>query len=702
MAAIGQDLIFYQDPFCSASRVAAKKDNNRVALDAINTSNYTKHLRRHERTHTKEKPYRCPCGRSFSRRDLLTRHSRLSHDGRLPTQQSSTSSILTPPSPGMPTISSDYTTDQASASGAFNTIDTQSSIQPDTPTVDPDSGCVEAMHDLSEFLNTVGFDLDLDVEPLYPSSLLQGDSEIDTGSLSTDVNTSPAMAETSTSATHISPDNDARASITEDHWLSSYETVDEQHIERRDGYQQIKTFTQPWKVTEHQRIDFQNHLEPYSSALEGFIVPSRVTMSRYIAGYIEGFSHHHPIIHIPTFSITNYNQTPELVMAIMAIGAQYRYEHLGGLALYRASRAIIFHRRELRQRDRYIADVSSEGANQSQSPFYLHLGAETLGALLLLAKFASWQRDERLVEEAIEYQYLLAKHARESGLCELEADDGDDWWIWARTETCRRIKLSVFCFLNLQSLTFQTPPVLMSNELHLRLPSSCKEWTAEDPQAWASEKSKALPLVDFQGALMELLQTSRDPSVKVTSPFGNYILIHAILQRLIITRQLSFNSTESVCPPLEDATRFQTTLDRWKDAWHRAPESVLDLRNPKDSLSWSAMSLLGLAHIRTFFDMGKCRQLRPGEPSEVAIEAHRCCSPGRGPHLTQALLHSAHVLNIPVQLGVSFLSKCQAYMWSIQHCICYFECTVFLSKWLWTLSNCQSSDLDGESKSLLL
>ncbi|KAJ4264290.1 hypothetical protein NW762_005486 [Fusarium torreyae] len=387
-------------------------------------------------TDTKEKPYRCPCGRSFSRRDLLTRHSRLSHDGRLPTQQSSTSSIQTPPSPGMPTISSDYTTDQTSASGTFGTLDTQSSIQPDTPTVDPDNGCVEAMQDLSEFLNTVGFDLDLDVELLYPSSLLQCDSEADAGSIPTDINTSPAMAETSTSATHISPDmTAARANITDDHWLSSYEHGYGQHIESRDGYQPIKTFTQPWKITEHQRIDFQHHLEPYSSALEGFIVPSRVTMSRYFAGYIEGFSHHHPVIHIPTFSITNYNQTPELVMAIMAIGAQYRYEHLGGLALYRASRAIIFHRREIQQRDRHNANTSDQGETQSQSPFYLHHGAETLGALLLLAKFASWQRDERLVEEAIEYQYLLAKHARETGFSETEADDGDDWWIWAHSSS---------------------------------------------------------------------------------------------------------------------------------------------------------------------------------------------------------------------------------------------------------------------------
>lgn len=38
------------------------------------------HVQRHERTHTKEAPYKCPCGKSFPRGDLLRRHEKTAHN----------------------------------------------------------------------------------------------------------------------------------------------------------------------------------------------------------------------------------------------------------------------------------------------------------------------------------------------------------------------------------------------------------------------------------------------------------------------------------------------------------------------------------------------------------------------------------------------------------------------------------------------
>ncbi|RMJ07901.1 hypothetical protein CDV36_012495 [Fusarium kuroshium] len=580
-------------------------------------------------------------------------------------------------------------------------------VDPDLPSsldmsgVDDGTSCVEAMHDLGDFLNAVGFNFDLNIEPLYPSASSTGDHEEVYQSPSTvatpDLTAAPSSTQTPSCST------EAPLSDTPEH----HHSVQNEFSVSSDNYQQMKTFTQPWKVTEDQRTDFQRFLLPFSLALEGFILPSRITMSRYIAGYVEGFTHHHPFIHMPTFSIVKYKDVPELVMAIMAIGAQYRYEHLGGHALYHASRAIIFHRQKLGELGHPLPSHSPPFSSCEHPPTVTTPATQSafvrtgvLGALLLVAKLASWQQDQRLVQESIQYQYLLSKYAHDGGLTESEDDDGDDWEVWAQKEVSRRIKLGVFCFLNLQSLAFRTPPVLFSNEIRLRLPTSCKEWIAAGPEEWKAARADALPLVEYQDALMRLLQPTGETSVLTTSPFGNYILIHALLQRLTISRQLLLGPNPR-SSPLPESSLLQMALDRWKDAWQRAPESVLDLRDPKDSLSWSAMSLLGLAHIRTHFDIGDGCQLQCSDPDRIALAAKNCHAPGRGPHLTQALLHSAHILNIPVQLGVSYLSNCQAYLWSIQHCICFFECTIFLSKWLWSVSACQSSELDAAERQLI-
>ncbi|UKZ71047.1 uncharacterized protein TrAtP1_012014 [Trichoderma atroviride] len=55
------------------------------------------HLQRHIRIHTKDKPYICHCGTAFARRDLLTRHERLSHDHVSPYQRVQASTNLQTP-----------------------------------------------------------------------------------------------------------------------------------------------------------------------------------------------------------------------------------------------------------------------------------------------------------------------------------------------------------------------------------------------------------------------------------------------------------------------------------------------------------------------------------------------------------------------------------------------------------------------------
>jgi hypothetical protein len=54
--------------------------------------------------------------------------------------------------------------------------------------------------------------------------------------------------------------------------------------------------------------------------------------------------------------------------------------------------------------------------------------------------------------------------------------------------------------------------------------------------------------------------------------------------------------------------------------------------------------------------------------------------------MTIALLHSAHSLSIPVQLGINFVAETQTLFWSIQHTLCSIEGAFLLSKQPMSLS----------------
>lgn len=69
-----------------------------------------------------------------------------------------------------------------------------------------------------------------------------------------------------------------------------------------------------------------------------------------------------------------------------------------------------------------------------------------------------------------------------------------------------------------------------------------------------------------------------------------------------------------------------------------------------------------------------------------------------GPHLLPAILHAAHALSIPVRLGVNYVARSHAFVWSIQHSLCGVEFAVFLSRWLYCISHCRTKRaLDGLS-----
>ena len=83
----------------------------------------------------------------------------------------------------------------------------------------------------------------------------------------------------------------------------------------------------------------KNRLDEFSSVLpKDFVFPSRHTLSRFLEGYFSGFHEHLPFLRFPT--LVPAETAPELLLAILSVGAQYRFESNRGYALWYAARSV--------------------------------------------------------------------------------------------------------------------------------------------------------------------------------------------------------------------------------------------------------------------------------------------------------------------------------------------------------------------------
>ncbi|CAG7921851.1 unnamed protein product [Penicillium olsonii] len=440
-------------------------------------------------------------------------------------------------------------------------------------------------------------------------------------------------------------------------------------------------------------MQLQGALSKFNQFLPSFHLPSRLAIARYMSGFVDGFSHHNPFIHIPTLRNMTTEHTPELTLGILAIGAQYRYERKTAKSLYLAARAVVLERR--RQGNFFCPSRSVSPHRPFEGPHLSHHEwMHRIRTLLLLTIFASWQGDSTLLQEAFEYQGILARCIREIGLSECSDEAEGDWLAWTRNESDRRTKLFGWSLLNLHGFAFDTPPLLLGREINMSLPCSCKEWVAPNRTQWlAAYETSRVRFKEAHGS--HLATGTTQPPVSGLSPFANYVLIHALIQRIYLMQELSPDLHAQRLRP-QDISDFEDALNRWRHTWRTSPESGLDLHNPYNSLSFTSTALLGAAQIRLHCNLGQWRDLQSCDSSVIAATLEKAPAPQRGPDLIYALLHSVHALNIPVQIGISYLAHYKSFTWSIQHALCDLECGAFLSKWLLSVSaSCEFEPLSG-------
>ncbi|KAK4160586.1 hypothetical protein QBC43DRAFT_270269 [Cladorrhinum sp. PSN259] len=606
------------------------------------------HLQRHERTHTQERPFACHrCESKFTRSDLLIRHERLSHNS-----VGAESQPQRRPRKPRPRTSS-------------RGSDVISTIQ-DGSTPSPLDVSDESLDGLCTFL---------EAEPLTTFSFTPNTTTIEQ-QIPTTFNF-PVIPSELDFIMHqsLEPGMDLEIS-----GLGSFSNfcsrlpsvgLDEETTELNFDTLMIPTIkTSPRRIFDFSSSDRQTLQlfikSEFSTAVADFKLPTKLSLSRYIRAYTEGFHEHLPFLHLPTLEF--HNCSAELILAMAAVGAQYCFEPEKGVELFHAARAIANER--IRKRD-------------TGSSCLEHDLIQTAQALLILMAMATWSKHKEILREALAIQSILASIIREDGLGTPNQTPGD-WGEWASYESRLRTKFIVFCFFNLHCIVYDIPPLVLNSELHMTLPCSAAEFRAETASAREELRRDNKQPCLFQEATKQLF--SPEGETGPHSSLGNYILIHAIIQQIFLTRQtarcsLGFELTEQQTKPLENALR------NWQICWEQSPESSLDPSDPNGPVAFNSTALLRLAYIRLNMDTGPGRALGTRDPAQIAQALRDTPIVKRTPKLTNALIHSVHALGIPIKIGIRLVARTQTFVWSIQHSLCSLECALLLSKWLEAVSD---------------
>jgi len=338
---------------------------------------------------------------------------------------------------------------------------------------------------------------------------------------------------------------------------------------------------------------------------------------------------------------------------------------------------------------------------------------ETIQALLLLFAVGLWGA-KAILHEAMSLQSLLALLVREEGLiADQSPQQTTDWETWIRLESATRTKLIAYCFFNLCSIAYNTPPLLLTSEIHLFLPNPSQLWRAESAWPWQEARAVYPPVeIPFQDAFSRLLNRPSQGLPSQVTSLGNYVLIHALIQHIFLLKQTSF---ASMSPfeihrglKMEDVEDVAQALRGWSIGFEQHRPSRGDAHAGNESIpggpvAFNSTALLRLAYIRLYTDLSPSRCLETRDHVLIAGAFSDAPLLVRSPRLCRAVVQAIHALSMLVKMGVNYVARTKSLEWSMQHSLCNLECAVLISKWLLTLATIDPAEPPptAEEKNLL-
>ncbi|KAL4778728.1 hypothetical protein BJX76DRAFT_362465 [Aspergillus varians] len=616
------------------------------------------HLQRHVRTHTKERPYPCACGVSFTRRDLLKRHLTISHHPSKEEQRGIHHQAVDHGRPSRTGIS--FRENEAAAS-AMHAIESADAVARQMPSpAEPNQAFNAYQLAPEELIHTSTLDV-----PSY-SSLEDITQSWNVPNLLWDCD--PAVEGSGS-------DNQEQAEA------AQYEpplTVLNEHISLDSGLGQGIEDTgngSPTRnlVSVHLYQRLKDLLAEYADTLPEFELPSQTRLDRYARTYFDGWTEHLTFVHEPTLNLEDC--PAEFVLAFATIGAQWRHEQRNALGLYSASLAIM---------RRSMLDDQWCATRRPRPPPTLDQTYHHLGTAVILLGYATWESPAALSDISI-LVCIVSSCIQTIGLTEenagADAEVHANWHQWLQYESRRRLCLAAFVSLETLGIAYNLPPALFGSRIGLRLPCDPRLWQAASAQEWAylraAADSRNQPL--YRDALSSMLQyhtQRRLPDFQMTAQ-GGYVLMHGLLQRIHLLHEVSAPlMAEGSYLPSAEADRLRAALDLWSLLWDASSEANRDLS------SFVSCTLLSLAHIRIIVDFSRNGRLASREPRLIADALLKHPPFTREQNIASALKYATYVLSFTIDIGMDSLAKNHKYIAAIRHAVAGFESAVFLSKWL--------------------
>ncbi|KAF2466726.1 uncharacterized protein BDR25DRAFT_376857 [Lindgomyces ingoldianus] len=400
------------------------------------------------------------------------------------------------------------------------------------------------------------------------------------------------------------------------------------------------------------------------------LLPSINDLNSFFSGYVECFHRHFPIVHLPSFDLT---ETPSpLIFAICSIGAQYRLDRRKAKNLFALAGTM----------SSYALRAGLPIATGTPKPAPIWV-MQTRVLLSLCGIFSGLRRS-------------LLSTPQESQL---------DWEEWISRESSKRLLCGMFIVSNLISTSFGINPGFShTQDLEFEVLDEEKLWNARSAQEWMELRgTQSAPIgITVRDAMADLVFT--DQPENQTQPyhisgFTMLLITHAVnihmwslLQFTDVSRlHYSDKSPSSGIHTALLASAFSTLS--------RCHQVIISVRGGENhSTTWSdtegplmfnCQALLRIAHIRLFTDIRAFNRLTllTDNPEDIlrAVKEYAEAPQQRSANLTKAIMKAYEGFLAPIKIGHLLVRKTAALSWSIEHAVAGWDAALLLTKWVHTI-----------------